>query len=226
MSSTREERFDNLKNYLIKHIGEDVFNATGSVLEYGCGKTGYADLYRSDTRRAFGVDLHDHKQHWSSKGVEYLQSDGKTIPLGSKSLGLVVSHSVVEHVEDIHSSLSEIYRVLAIGGIGYITVSPLYFSPGGSHIRSLPDWEHLRPESKYYMMTQPIGRQGAYLNKLTISELLAAVGSLPWTIMRMDRKLVPTPIPDWLAGSEISKLDLLTKEFRLVLKRMPFEQKL
>ena len=209
--------FRSLEGFLIRAIGEKEYSGIKTVLEFGCGKTGFAGDYLRPGRVSYGVDLHDHTDHWRKLGVLYRMSDGITIPLADSSIDLVVAHSVVEHVENLPNSLREINRVLKPGGIGYITVSPLYFSPNGSHIRSLPDWEHLRPGSKYYMMQQPIDREGAYLNKLTMSELLGMIGALPWNIMRMERFTVDNEIPDWLTGFPV--LDLITREFRLVVRK-------
>lgn len=209
--------FRSLESFLIRSIGEKEYAGLKTTLEFGCGKTGFAADYLRPGRISFGVDLHDYIEHWKKLGVNYRISDGVTIPVNDSSIDLVVSHSVVEHVENLPNSLCEINRVLKPGGICYITVSPLYFSPQGSHVRSLPDWEHLREGSKYYMMQQPIDREGAYLNKLTMSELLGMIGALPWNIVRMDRFTVDTEIPDWLSG--FPELDLITREFRLVARK-------
>jgi hypothetical protein len=131
---------------------------------------------------------------------------------------------VVEHLTDVPQSLGEINRVLPKGGIAYITVSPLYFSPNGLHNRSLPDWEHLNPASRYYLASNPSGkdeaRHGASLNKHTVSDFLREFGKLPWNFLHFSRYLVRTPIPDFVERDKWSELDLRTREFRLVAQKL------
>ena len=208
--------FQSLNQTLKQAVGEDRLAKLQTVLEFGCGKTGYVHKYKQTNMRAFGVDLADLEAFWSPRDVEYIQSDGATIDIPDNFIDLLVSHSVVEHVEDLPGSMKEINRIVKPGGLIYITVSPLYFSPTGSHIKTLPDWEHLKPGSAYYLITTPIEREGAFLNQLTVSEFLSYVGDLPWDINRFERKSLSMILPDWLSKIEYTPLDLLTKEFRLV----------
>lgn len=226
MDAQRALMFQSLEAFLIDAVGADIVERAGKILEFGCGKTGYIDHYVRGAVSGFGVDLHDLEAHWAARGICYLQSDGATIPVTDRFFDLIVSHSVVEHIDDLPASLAEMNRVLATGGIAYITVSPLYFSPRGAHVRDLPDWEHLRPGSDHFMMTRPIDRDGASLNKLVVAEFLRMIGRLPWDIVRLERKLVDVAIPAWLAAAGHDPLDLLTREFRLVARKQAFAPRL
>jgi SAM-dependent methyltransferase len=222
MTDQRQLIFQSMLDFLLQTIGEATFARAGTIAEFGCGKDGFIKNYKRPQQQAYGIDIRNYADYWAPFDVEYLKSDGRQIPLGDSSLDLMVTHSVLEHVDDLPNSFREIDRVLKPGAFLYATVSPLYYSPNGSHIRTIPDWEHLRPGSKYYLMSEPLERQGAHLNKLTMNQLLGMLGDLPWNIVRMDRKILDKPIPAWLAAEGHAPLDLLTREFRIVLRKQPF----
>lgn len=219
----RSAFFVDLERHLRNVVGPDALDGARTVLEFGCGKRGLLDLYRRPGQKAIGVDIHDYRKLWREKDIQYLQSDGRTIPLPDKTVDLVISHSVVEHVDDVPQAIFEIDRVTRPSGLIYITVAPLYYSPTGSHDRRLPKWDHLNPGSPNFLMESPLGensRAGASLNGLTCAQFLAAVGNVPWDILSFTRRVLPNSLPGFLKGSEHPLIDLLTKEFRLVARKV------
>lgn len=214
--SLRKVYFENLFTWLQDKISLDAAKLKSmSFLDFGSGSFGYTALYKEKFGRAIGLDIHDYSNFYS-KDIEFVISDGVSIPVESHSLDLVISHSVLEHVTDLEKSISEINRILKIGGHCYLTVSPLYFAPTGSHIgypKRLENWEHLDPSSEYYMID---GQGQLYLNKLTISKFLQAVATVPWNIVCCERKIIQKTKPNYLVNSDIMPMDLFTREFRFL----------
>jgi SAM-dependent methyltransferase len=227
-TASREDRkkilFDNLLAWFNNAINLDTSNMT--VMEFGCGRFGYISLYKEYFKGAIALDIDDYSDSYS-QDIKFVVSDGFNIPLPNNSVDVVVCHSVLEHVVDLEKSLSEIHRILKIGGYAYLTISPLYFSPGGSHINhpiKLDKWEHLDPESPYYMTQNPMPSAnwaGLYLNKLTVGEFLHAVGNIPWNIMAFDRRILIKEKPEFLQKVDgINPLNLFTREFRFLGKKL------
>jgi len=121
-----------------------------------------------------GIDIEDYSKH--HPGVEFVLSDGLSIPLPDASVHMTVSHSVLEHVGNLDQSLAEINRITKPGGYFFLTVSPLYYSAYGAHLREdgkrLENWGHLDPNSRYYLSRSPLPgatTTGHNLNGLTSS---------------------------------------------------------
>lgn len=211
-----------LKEYSRHPIGE------GSMLEFGAGRFGYVDFYKQHFRRSFALDIYDFSESYD-ENVEFVISENeRTIPLPDRSIDLVVSHSVLEHVVDIEQTIREINRILKIGGTAYLTVSPLYWSGCGSHLytkdrKRLSDWEHLDPESEYFLETgDSISFDlGGWLNKLTSSQLLAEIGKVAWTKERYETRAdVYQKRPGFLNQYDRNPLDFHAKEFRLIARKV------
>jgi SAM-dependent methyltransferase len=221
---TRKVYFDNLyvhaKGHIRQHLGSNP-----SVLDFGAGSLGYIELYAEELGGpAYALDVNDYSASYKPP-VTFIQSDGATIPLSDGAVDLVVSHSVLEHVDDVGAVLREMNRIVRRGGLFYLTVSPLYFSPRGMHNSTLPPWEHLRPGSDYFRTTSPFlsggRRSGANLNQLTLAQLMAEVLQLPWQILTFETKVLDVEVPDWLEDSDVPLIDLITREFRLVARKFP-----
>lgn len=212
--------FNNLYDFLLSHA-PDARGPGKTILDFGVGRAGYCPLYAPDFGRAIGLDLYDMSQHYAS--IECIVGDGRSIPLGERSVDLIVSHSVLEHVEDLEAAFSEMNRILKVRGYVYLTVSPLYFSHRGSHDRALDDWEHLDPSHPKYMGQHAAGIRGgfAHLNALTVSQMLEHVGRFPWKIVVLQRVAnYSKKIPAFLRESDLNRTDLYTREFRLVAQKM------
>ena len=71
-----------------------------------------------------GIDPSEDAARWcAEKGLGEVQAgDARALPLPDRSVDLVVATDVVEHVDDDHGAVSEIYRVLRPGGIVLFTV--------------------------------------------------------------------------------------------------------
>lgn len=86
-----------------------------TLLDAGCGRTApVLQKYRGKAGRLIGLDLVDFPE--SIEGVELINGDLSKIDIASASVNLVMSRSVIEHVENPHAVYSEMYRVLKPGG--------------------------------------------------------------------------------------------------------------
>ena len=78
-------------------------NQNWTLLELGVGSHGFARFYREIFARVIGVDIIDYSE--CHPGIEFVLSDGKSIDLPDESVDIVVSHSVLEHVEDLDGTI-------------------------------------------------------------------------------------------------------------------------
>lgn len=92
---------------------------SGRLLDFGCGRKPYENLFSVD--EYIGIDMeqtgHEHKN--SKIDVYY---DGKNIPFPDKSFESVFCSEVFEHVFNLDEIIMEINRVLKVGGKILITV--------------------------------------------------------------------------------------------------------
>ncbi len=196
-----------------------------TVLEAGHGSTGYARYYAQLFDRVYGIDLKDYSLF--HPGVTSLVGDlTQNVPLDPGSVDLAVSHSVLEHVADVPAVLKSIDRVLKRDGYAFITVYGLYFSPEGSHVRTSDlhyrNWEHLDPGSPHYLLrASPNSKvtKAAYLNGARMSDYLAALGSVPWDIVRLSRSYDEREIPEYVDRGQFDELDLRTRGFKLLARK-------
>ncbi len=215
--------YEPLREHLERVIGADTLTAAHTILEFGSGRNGFIEYYTGEHQTGLALDLVDNTGCYDQR-IKCLVSDGRTIPLDDASVDLIVSHSVVEHVGDLPHSLGEMNRVLRPGGHVYITVSPLYYSPFGSHRKDWRAWEVLDPDSPHYLTQYPLGRGeniGSYLNKLTTSQFEAMTEALPWKRMDWTLRRISADIarPVFFETCGVSEVDLVTREFRYVARK-------
>ena len=99
-------------------IGDKVEEA--KVLDFGCGAGQIVKLLRDSGISAFGCEA------FYGGGVNpipeelsgfILAMQGNAIPFASCVFDVIINNQVMEHVEDIDAVLSEIHRVLKLGGV-------------------------------------------------------------------------------------------------------------
>jgi len=212
--------FDNLFAYLCK---TKKFTREDIVLEFGIGKCGFGTFYKKYFNRVYGADIFDYSSF--HKGVEFLVLENNRIPLPDNSIDLLASHSVLEHVDDINKVLLEFNRVVKVGGTFFLTVSPLYYSGFGSHVyvngERLDNWQHLDPDSPFYLIVDPRGdKPGTHLNMLTSSKFVFAVEKLPWRIDKYETFPEKKEPPSYVDLDRFPLADLLAKEFRFIGTKM------
>jgi SAM-dependent methyltransferase len=94
---------------------ERYLHPESTLLDAGCGRTApVLRKYRDKAKRLIGVDLVEFDP--AVRGIELLNRDLGKIGLPDGCVDLVMSRSVMEHVEDPLAVYSEINRVLRPGG--------------------------------------------------------------------------------------------------------------
>lgn len=89
----------------------------GTILENGCGVGMYVEKLTELGGRVVGLEYDLERAaeaHINSK--EIINAAGEFIPLPSLTFDLILSHEVIEHVQDDRSALAEMFRVLKVGG--------------------------------------------------------------------------------------------------------------
>src|SRR5579862_1497988 len=113
-------------SYIVNWVrGRRPNNGSVRVLDYGCGQGTAVRMLRDQNYECYGCDAFVqigkaprdfllNPQWFGSVIVD--MPDGK-IPFATESFDVVVNNQVMEHVEDIELTLSELHRVLKPGGV-------------------------------------------------------------------------------------------------------------
>jgi ubiquinone/menaquinone biosynthesis C-methylase UbiE len=129
---------------ILKRLEWEHVPVQGNVLDAGCGSGGIAVSFAEECELAVGLDIKNKfrdagRKLASERGIQnavFVQGDGTALPFESASFDLVLSHSVLEHVESAEHYLEECHRVLRSGGILFLQTPP-YLSFAGSHLSRL-----------------------------------------------------------------------------------------
>lgn len=106
------------------------------VLDVGCGDGHFASVV-FDRPVEYGVDMHIPSLREAQQRNAYrnlLQADGSNLPLADRSIAAAFSNSVLEHMLQLETVLSEIQRVLKPGAPFVFTVP----NPGYREQLSIP----------------------------------------------------------------------------------------
>ncbi len=129
---------------VLKRLEWERVPVRGKVLDAGCGSGGIALSFAEECELAVGLDIKNKfaeagRKLASERGIGnavFVQGDGTALPFESGVFDLVLSHSVLEHVQSAESYLSECHRVLRPGGTLFLQTPP-YLSFAGSHLSRL-----------------------------------------------------------------------------------------
>ncbi len=129
---------------ILKRLEWEQVPVRGKVLDAGCGSGGIAVSFAEECALAVGLDIKNKfgdagRKLASERGIRnavFVQGDGTALPFASESFDLVLSHSVLEHVDSAEHYLEECHRVLRSGGILFLQTPP-YLSFAGSHLSRL-----------------------------------------------------------------------------------------
>ncbi len=89
----------------------------GRVLVDGCGVGSYLARLAPGARQAVGLDIELERTFDAhAKGPDAVCGAGENLPFPDGAFDLVLSHEVLEHVQDDRQAVSEIARVLRPGG--------------------------------------------------------------------------------------------------------------
>ncbi|MBN2026828.1 MAG: class I SAM-dependent methyltransferase [Actinobacteria bacterium] len=103
------------------------------VLEVGCGGGALLSFLEARGHNAVGVDILEEAVRLASQAApssRVIQCDAGELPFDSGSFDRLLSHHLVEHLDDLPGALEEWHRVLAPGSVMAIcTPNRLYPSP-------------------------------------------------------------------------------------------------
>lgn len=120
LSEKLKDRFFNAEDHPYR-IFEGRINALlrndHVLLDAGCGRSApLLTKFQGKAKRLIGVELVDFTPKARESGIELLNNDLSKIDLESESVDIVISRSVLEHIENIGPVYKEIHRVLKPGG--------------------------------------------------------------------------------------------------------------
>lgn len=92
---------------------------SGRLIDIGCGKKPYIDLFAPFVTEHVGVD---HKESLHNKDNVDLFGTAYEIPAPDESFNSALCTAVLEHLEEPEQALRECYRVLKMGGVAVYTV--------------------------------------------------------------------------------------------------------
>lgn len=89
----------------------------GTILENGCGVGMYVEKLTDLGARVIGLEYDmDRAVEAHIRSKEIFNAAGEFIPLPSSTFDLILSHEVIEHVQDDRAAIREMIRVLKVGG--------------------------------------------------------------------------------------------------------------
>lgn len=89
----------------------------GSVLENGCGVGMYIEHLSPFAGTVIGLEYDfERATEARKKSPHILNAAGESIPLPPSTFDLILSHEVIEHVQDDRAAIREMIRVLRPGG--------------------------------------------------------------------------------------------------------------
>ncbi len=90
---------------------------SGLILENGCGVGMYVEKLLDFCGRVVGLEYDlERAAKAGANSDEIINAAGEFIPLPSSTFDLILSHEVIEHVQDDHAAVREMIRVLKPGG--------------------------------------------------------------------------------------------------------------
>lgn len=219
--------------FKLSQIAADVAVKDKRVLDLGCaeGQLTRQLRKRGRAKEAIGVDVFEAPtwEKFSRPKVSFHRLDlARENPFGAGSIDLVVSNSVLEHVERPLQMLETIATLLKTGGEAWLTFN-LYRGPKASHRyrEVFFPWPHLLFEpavcAEYYRKHHGVDQTFAWVNRLTALEYLEAFASLGLHVVKLRRDTTPIDLDfyerfvDKLGG--FPALDLETDFLWLVLKK-------
>ncbi len=102
----QQRRFD----MIIRAAGERI---KGNILENGCGVGMYVEHLAQFGGTVIGLEYDfERAQEARARSPHILNAAGEFLPLPSETFDLILSHEVIEHVQDDRAALREMIRVL------------------------------------------------------------------------------------------------------------------
>jgi SAM-dependent methyltransferase len=120
------------------------------LLEIGCGEGGFVRTALDAGHDAQGIDIAVPRfQKCAASDAEWVQrlheGNANSIPFPDDQFDVVVSWSALEHYADVDAFLRESKRVLAPGGVMYVSSGHFWHAARGAHLYNYltVPWVHL-----------------------------------------------------------------------------------
>lgn len=140
---SRIEKARMIEAVLSDYIASEV--AGLSILDIGCGN-GDISNYFQQRNHQYAVDIVDQRKA-ENHTFDFTRVDSELIPFEDQFFDVVISHHVIEHVDDQKLHLKEIYRVLKPDGVAYLATpnksSPVMEGHVGND--QVLEWHAMRP---------------------------------------------------------------------------------
>jgi len=91
----------------------------GKLLDFGCGKKPYSELF--DVNEYVGLDIKKSGHSHDDEQIDIFYN-GKTIPFNNNYFDSIFSSEVFEHIFNLDEIIKELYRVIKPGGYMLITL--------------------------------------------------------------------------------------------------------
>jgi SAM-dependent methyltransferase len=123
-----EWRAGSLKQRLESLGMGELLDGTARIAELGSGPVGVVGFLPGVERVAIDPLNGFYAQNeeltaFRNPEVRYIEAEGEEVPLESAAYDLVIMENCIDHVRDVNAVMSEIHRVLAPGGVLYLTVN-------------------------------------------------------------------------------------------------------
>jgi ubiquinone/menaquinone biosynthesis C-methylase UbiE len=147
-----EEIYNPVEQKRLAEVVAKVISLTGkdhpTVLDYGAGTGNLTNLFLQKGCQVIALDISKKsleilKQQYNHPNLQTKIFDGLTIPLPDNSIDIVATYSVLHHIPDYLSAISQMARVLSTNGL-------LYIDHEANDYKWQPD-ENLK---KYYRLTK------------------------------------------------------------------------
>ncbi len=101
-------------NMILRAAGD---RAAKTILENGCGVGMYIEHLTSFGGKIYGLEYDFDRARTAGLASPHIfNAAGEFIPLPASTCNLILSHEVIEHVQDDRTAVAEMIRVLKVGG--------------------------------------------------------------------------------------------------------------
>lgn len=108
-----------IRRGLYVHIRRNSPHLSGNLIDFGCGRKPYRNLFKVTTYTGVDIEVSGHSHENSQVDVFY---DGKKLPFNDGHFDSMFTTEVFEHIFNLEEIMKELHRVLKKGGKGLITV--------------------------------------------------------------------------------------------------------
>lgn len=141
------------------------------VLDVGCGFGDLVFAFAPFVKEAVGIDMDKgfidvcdmKKKFYSAENTKFIHSKSEKIPFEGESFDLVMSKTVLEHVENVSEAIKEQARVAKIGGQVYVECpNYMWIKEGHYGVFMLP----LMPKWLFRIWLRILGKNPSFLNHI------------------------------------------------------------